>query len=555
MSASPADEPPHGDLSPGGDRACDGWRVSLVETLLILAFFFVAAGDPVPGVNEQHYLTRLKHYWDPAWCAGDLFLESPDAHLTIVLVAGWTTKFLPLSVVAWGGRLLAWTLLAWAWQRLAWAVNPRRWCSVLGAAIWCCGVRWGNFAGEWVIGGVEAKCFAYVFVLLALRAYVQDRWPFVWVHLGLATALHALVGGWSVLIMLGLWLAAGAGRPDFRSMLPALAIGGAIGLVGVAPPIVMNWHTPPEVVAEANRIYVFDRLPHHLAPLSKGFEWLLNRSLRHAHVLLVLAAATWWARRQRQADDAATRDTWARVDRLCRFAWGAVALLAIGLLIEKTFASQPLVAAKLLRYYWFRLTDVAAPLAIGIALPAFVARGMARRSGYALLLLVVTLGLLIANLGPTVVNRLKSPLPLADRRIKDHAAWRDACDWVAKNTPRDALFLVPRHANSFKWRAERAEVVNHKDIPQDAASMVEWRQRLRQVYRPPTRGETAGVRPPKRVRTLGHLGGVRLRELGEIYGADYALTTKRRRVSLPVAYENETYILYQLHPDRNRTQP
>jgi len=551
VANSPQDAPdPPGEL-PG--QSCRRWplKAALVETGLILAVFFVAAGDPVPGVNEQHYLTRLKHYWDPTWCAGDLFLESPDAHLTIVLIAGWTTKLLPLPVVAWAGRLVGWTLLAWAWQRLSWAANPRRWCSVLAAAVWVVGVRWGNFAGEWVVGGVEAKVFAYVFVLLALRAYLEDRWRAVWVHLGLATAMHALVGGWSILILFALWLAAGTQRQAFRSMLPAMTIGALIGLVGVAPPIAMNWHTPPEIVAEANRIYVFDRLPHHLAPLAKGAEWLFNRAACHATVLLLLAAATWWARRQRQTDQPNLAIASDRVYRLCLFAWGAVVLVAVGLSLEAALTSQPEVAAKLLRYYWFRLTDVAAPLAVGIALSAVIAQGMIHRQWQAVLLLLVTMTLLTANLGMTVVARQQMPRAAADRRMQDQAAWLDVCEWVSRRTPREALFLVPRHANSFKWRAERAEVVTHKDIPQDAASMVEWRRRLHDVfYHPRPAGDPTAAR--RRAPTLGHLGATRLRTLGETYGADYVLTNNRRRVSLPVAYENRAYIVYRLKPKEKR---
>src|SRR3990172_7256102 len=86
----------------------------LWETLLIVLVFFAVAGDPVPHNNEPHYLCRLKHFWNPAWCAGDLFLESPDAHTVFVWSFGWVTKWVSLSATAWVGRVLAWTLLAWA---------------------------------------------------------------------------------------------------------------------------------------------------------------------------------------------------------------------------------------------------------------------------------------------------------------------------------------------------------------------------------------------------------------------------------------------------------
>ena len=97
----------------------------LAEVLLILLVFFALAGDPAPHQNEPYYLCRLKHFWNPSWCAGDLFLDSPDAHLTFVWTFGWLTKWLSLSATAWTGRVFVWALLAWAWQRLSWRIVPR----------------------------------------------------------------------------------------------------------------------------------------------------------------------------------------------------------------------------------------------------------------------------------------------------------------------------------------------------------------------------------------------------------------------------------------------
>ena len=61
---------------------------------------------------------------------------------------------------------------------------PRPLAAVLSAALFLALNYYGQMAGEWVVGGVEAKCFAYGFVLMALRDMVDRRWGMVCLLLG-----------------------------------------------------------------------------------------------------------------------------------------------------------------------------------------------------------------------------------------------------------------------------------------------------------------------------------------------------------------------------------
>ena len=92
-----------------------------------------------------------------------------------------------------------------------------------------------NMAGEWVVGGVEAKCFAYAFVLLALAELVVANWNLVWLLLGVATAFHPLVGGWSGVVCVAIWVLYGRREQPQLLMLPGLWAGGMIALVGIVP--------------------------------------------------------------------------------------------------------------------------------------------------------------------------------------------------------------------------------------------------------------------------------------------------------------------------------
>ncbi len=140
----------------------------LLETLLIAVCFFLYAGQPAPDVNESHYLTKAKHFWNPEYCPGDLFLGSGFSHWLFYFSFGWLTKFISLSAFAWTGRIITWSFMAFAWQRLSFTIVPLKFMSVLSALFFLLLNDRFHLAGEWVVGGFEAKGFAYAFVICSV---------------------------------------------------------------------------------------------------------------------------------------------------------------------------------------------------------------------------------------------------------------------------------------------------------------------------------------------------------------------------------------------------
>src|SRR5258708_34532346 len=108
MSDSAAIETPTPRLS--------GLRLAAFEVVWIFLICFLFAGSPPPDVGGSHYLVKANHYWQPDLCAGDLFLESHDAHGTFYWRFGWVTRFFALPRHAWTGRRVAWLPLPWSWR-------------------------------------------------------------------------------------------------------------------------------------------------------------------------------------------------------------------------------------------------------------------------------------------------------------------------------------------------------------------------------------------------------------------------------------------------------
>jgi hypothetical protein len=253
------------------------------------------------------------------------------------------------------------------------------------------------------------------------------------------------------------------------------------------------------------------------------------------HLVLVLALALLMTARLRQSDPSLSSLKYTEA-----FAAGALLLSCVGLTLELIYWDQPGPAASLLKFYWFRLADFAVPMAVALDLTALIVVGLLHHQSVSALLLVATLAFSGWNLATTAYSRLGNPIPPADRKMRDVAAWIDVCAWIRQHTATNARFLTPRAAHTFKWRSGRAEVVTQKDIPQNAAGVVEWDRRLRAIHEMIVDGQ------PEMARSLGHLGTRRLRQLATQFRFDYVVTDGRQPVALPVVYENDVYVVYRV---------
>lgn len=538
-----------------------------VEVLFIFLLFFLFAGSPPPDVGEAHYLAKAKHYWNPAWGQGDMFLESKDAHGVFYWTFGWVTRFVSLPAAAWIGRCVSWLLLAWSWQRLSAAVAPLRLMSILTAGLMLLFIRWFHMAGEWIVGGVEAKSFSYALVFLALESVARGRWRLAFLLAGGATALHVLVGGWTGVAIAIAWLLVGREQiTPFRLAL-SLLVAAALAAIGVAPALALSQGVDPETASHANRIYVFERLSHHL--VFHRFPPLYIA--RHALVAVIWGILAWRISRAESSGR-----------RLHAAVLGALAIGIAGIVIDQglvvlagvqglTKEEYQAVAAPLLKFYWFRLSDatlaIGAALAVGRILVSSMAAGSAVGT-WGIMLAMLAAG---ANLAEIGYQRSQQRLPgsflqpkptsLMQGRGEDSRAagemfselsaaeqlrfWKDACRWAAENTSPSAKFLTPRRQQTFKWYAGRSEVVSWKDVPQDAESLVAWSATLAEVF-PKGSGETG---------LAFHSDGELIR-LARKYGAEYIVidrTRSQRPIGLPRLYpdatrDNPAYAIYRVPP-------
>ena len=359
--------------------------------------------------------------------------------------------------------------------------------SVIAAAAYVLLQRHTQVAGEWVVGGFEAKGLAYALVFFGIERFIAGRWNLALTLLGAATALHVLVGGWSLVALAFAGGLEGTHRFPARKLIPGLAAGAGLALCGLVPALALNWGVPRDVLDQANQIYVYQRLPHHLNPLRfSGAKLAVQLAFACLFVLM-----SFWRLRAAEV-------------RLTSFVLGTVAIALVGGGLALATQGYPSVYASLMSYFWFRLSDAMLPLGVVLLATATVAGtlriwlvGAAPGGGPRTRLLPwAVLAGMISAIGlawPWRMPALTGPAR-AERGMQgaELAAWRDVCAWIRANTPSHACFLTPLEAETFKWQAQRGQFVNWKDIPQDARGIVEWKRRIDLVVK--TRGKPEALR-------------------------------------------------------------
>lgn len=473
-----------------------------LETFLIFICFALVAGQLPPDVNESHYLTKAKHYWNPDWCAGDIFLSSSFAHWIFYVTTGWLTKLFSLSVTAWIGRCVTWALLAFAWQRFSWNLLPARGLSVLSAIFFLLLNERFHLAGEWVVGGFEAKGFAYFFVLLALGSIARRQWKFAWPFLGAGMAFHVLVGGWGFIAATFAWLAMRWTEAEqfrtrrswlqssvqkFKSQLLPFCAGAAIGLLGLLPPLLADQAANQVTSTEAHLFYVNHRIAHHLT-FGSFPVWHVARFALIIFFCYLLGS---WLKSRH-------RSMFRRMLPLYFFCIASLFFSFGGLLLSGIAEQNEQLAqwsAGLLRFYWFRLSDFSIPAATSMSTCLIIYAWLSNdRRLLTRLSCLVFVGCIVMATTLLVAENFAELRPRADvqslpnyeddrRKTMDtYHNWIRVCRWIAANTSDEATFITPHQQQTFKWYTGRSEVVCWKDIPQDSVGIREWRERLHMLH-------------------------------------------------------------------------
>ncbi|MEW4488479.1 DUF6798 domain-containing protein [Thalassoglobus sp. JC818] len=512
-------------------QAWQYWLTGAVIYGVLLCVSFLRV--PIPGVNEPHYLSKAKHFWQPDWCAGDFFLDSSNPHLVFYWVFGWLSQLLTLEQTAIVVRAVGYLPLAIGWTLLGKQLTRSGTATLFSLGTFLVFHSLGNWSGEWLVGGMESKVIAYGFLFGAMASAMSLRIVASALQAGLATSFHPVVGVWGTLAAVAAtlcWVML-FGRSLIRqSPIPVLRwILAAIVFVGVALPglwsaasIVLQ--TDPNDSLMATHLQVAHRLAHHLDPMT------FSKSAHRYFTMLVL---TWAVLIILQP----ARDEAVRWWRLIGF-W-ALAFALIGVAISwgpRPVKSMPGYEWRiaLLKFYPFRLADILIPVAVGFSLAELLRRKTCERfhSDFEANAISVCTACVLACVAIWIPGSDRNPSGMSAQARAD---WIDVSRWIDEETPEDSLVYSLENQWAVKWFANRPEYVNYKDCPQDAESLLEWNRRLWVIANWKKAATKDMLITPDELRALHDETGI-----------DEIIFGKYWKVDVDANYRNKSFRVYRI---------
>ena len=482
------------------------------HVISLLALFFVLLGKPVPHGNESIYLTMLLRHWNEGFLDNDwLFSQAHPEHFVFNSIFGSLALVVPMGVIAWVGRIASWTLTVLALLRLGQRVGLSARAMSVAIALWVV-YRQSIVAGEFVLGGFEAKSFAYVLMIHALVMFCDQRHRAGAACLGVAFSFHPVIGMWSALAA---GLALLVNRTPIRQVAEVVGMTFACSLPGLIPIVLMAGASSAGSVGDA-RWLALVHMPFHLDPLSWSKADLLLSAMMMAFCVV--------HGRQRM-NRSHFRFLLAFESALCLFFLVGVAWRVGGVY-------------SLIRLMPFRLFGVLISLFFLMHVMHAVFHIEKVRSSRAMMALGVLAVVCLGNPIESAWGQIKSTMQLW---ASPHDSLGNAMVWVARHTERDCVVILPPWRKDSYALAKRAQVATWEFVPY--GEIGEFRERIEDLIG--TKWQVFDGRgvPQLMEDAYRQLSGEQVKRLALKYGAAYFVSNQSYQFE--VVHRTGDYRIYR----------
>ena len=248
-------------------------RTILKSIILVMIIFGGTTYSRLRG-NAADVLPDALHYYDHNWLANDWYLNLNIGYREI-----FNSIFGPIiykigfaNTELLGGFIIA-AAFSIAMIELSRILEFK--FAYLVLVIYIFVPHQSLVVGEWILGGVETKPFAYIFSLFSLASFIRKRYFVGLLLAGFAVSFHVLVGLYSLFCLIFAFVLSNFFNwSKYLNLLKhswVLIVTSFFGLKSAVDQI----PSQADVVAhEAWGIYINFRLPHHLLPSAwEGHLW------------------------------------------------------------------------------------------------------------------------------------------------------------------------------------------------------------------------------------------------------------------------------------------
>lgn len=483
----------------------------IFQFMALLSAVFLFAGKPVPYSNEFNYLLRLKQVYDPGYLINDITFATPtNEYWLFDHLFGLLTFFLSIEAVGWIGRIACWSVLLFALMKLGKRWEISGWMISFSIFIWLC-IGQSIIADEWMFGGFEAKCVAYICLIFALDRFCDEKDISAAILLGLSFSFHPIVGLWGIaaaIPALLIW------QKDFLKVLKVGIISGSFSLIGAIPLLQMAANS---VVPTTENLKFFElvKFQHHFDP----FSW--SRSA----VLLVCILMVFCVIVHTQIKRSGSP----------RFLLTFLTILFVFFVFG--FLLRSLSQYELMKYTPTRLFAVFIPLFFLFYLAGAYQNDLLKKPLQVAVLLPIIFLSLWNKLPMRGFEQARSTFSIWNQKQDDLA---QAFVWLKNNTPKDTLVIAPPWRYDFWYLSERAEIVNYrKPVISDVG---EWQTRLELLIGEPNPADK--VRDEQDFAKFYYaIDREKIDSLAKKYGAGYFVSTSD--YSYEIVHSNGSVKVYR----------
>jgi len=438
--------------------------------LLIASVFLLVRGYQFNTADQAEHLPQVYAQLDPTLFGGDYFVEAALEGFTVRHYYEKLALGLARTIgLEWGAFLLTVlciSAMAWSFAQMAWHFFKNRWAAWL-APVLVLLVFYGYTVGgnhityNILISSTLAKALASLSLVLTLRG----KWLFAGVLLGAASLFQVLVG-LQLMLVLTVVIPFMAREERVRSLISAWVGYLPVALFILIPVFTQQFLDSYEFDHELyhNILFRFRNYHHYLPSLFPSGHYVRFFGLLGLGLVAYRFAGT---------DD--------------RRLYPILMMAVLSGMVVYTILLEGLDLHAIGKLQWFKTSIWAAGLGavmvagvLGMVLQSILpAEKIGTRVLSVCSLTLALVALVVITNSAWLPSRFDGRYVVGNRNLTDLERMHG---WIAKNTDKDALFLVPPDNTSFACQAKRPMVVHFHAIVHTPQFMLPWYDDIIEFY-------------------------------------------------------------------------